>query len=247
MSLSSNQLDDAGLARDLAHQTGELLQLARRTTHVTGKPLGALGDALGQQFLSRSLQVLRPDDAVLSEEAADDPRRLEASRVWIIDPLDGTREYAEGRSDWAIHVALVTDGVASVGAVALPALGVVLDTGSPPPLPTSTTGLKIAVSRSRPPEVATRAAQLLGGELVAMGSAGAKTMAVVRGEAHAYVHAGGQYEWDSAAPVAVAKAAGLHVSRLDGSPLIYNRRDTYMPDLVVCRPELKDRLLAAVN
>jgi 3'(2'), 5'-bisphosphate nucleotidase len=239
--------DDARLARDLAQQAGELLLKARDLTSLTGKPLGGLGDAVGQQFLSWSLQTLRPHDAVLSEEAADDAQRLERSRVWIIDPLDGTREYSEGRSDWAIHVALSVDGVAQVGAVALPGLGVILDTAQPPPIPPAPEGLKILVSRSRPPEVASRAAEMLGAELVGMGSAGAKAMAVVRGEAHAYVHAGGQYEWDSAAPVAVAQAAGFHVSRLDGSPMIYNQRDTYMPDLVVCRPEIKDQLMCAMR
>lgn len=239
--------DDARLARDLARGAGELLLKARDLTSLTGKSLGGLGDAVGQQFLSWSLQTLRPHDAVLSEEAADDAQRLERSRVWIIDPLDGTREYSEGRSDWAIHVALSVDGVAQVGAVALPGLGVILDTAQPPPIPPAPEGLKILVSRSRPPEVASRAAEMLGAELVGMGSAGAKAMAVVRGEAHAYVHAGGQYEWDSAAPVAVAQAAGFHVSRLDGSPMIYNQRDTYMPDLVVCRPEIKDRLMAVVG
>ena len=239
--------DDARLARDLARQAGDLLLKARDLTSLTGKPLGGLGDAVGQQFLSWSLQTLRPHDAVLSEEAADDAQRLERSRVWIIDPLDGTREYSEGRSDWAIHVALSVDGVAQVGAVALPGLGVVLDTAQPPPVPPAPEGLKILVSRSRPPDVASRAAEMLGAELVGMGSAGAKAMAVVRGEAHAYVHAGGQYEWDSAAPVAVAQAAGFHVSRLDGSPMIYNQRDTYMPDLIVCRPEIKDRLMGAMR
>lgn len=239
--------DDARLARDLAQQAGELLLKARDLTSLTGKPLGGLGDAVGQQFLSWSLQTLRPHDAVLSEEAADDAQRLERSRVWIIDPLDGTREYSEGRSDWAIHVALSVDGVAQVGAVALPGLGMILDTAQPPPIPPAPEGLKILVSRSRPPEVASRAAEMLGAELVGMGSAGAKAMAVVRGEAHAYVHAGGQYEWDSAAPVAVAQAAGFHVSRLDGSPMIYNQRDTYLPDLVVCRPEIKDRLMGAMG
>lgn len=239
--------DDARLARDLARQAGELLLKARDLTSLTGKPLGGLGDAVGQQFLSCSLQTLRPHDAVLSEEAADDAQRLERSRVWIIDPLDGTREYSEGRSDWAIHVALSVDGVAQVGAVALPALGVILDTAQPPPIPPAPEGLKILVSRSRPPEVASRAAEMLGAELVGMGSAGAKAMAVVRGEAHAYVHAGGQYEWDSAAPVAVAQAAGFHVSRLDGSPMIYNQRDTYIPDLIICRPEIKDRLMGAMR
>ncbi|MBU1362177.1 MAG: 3'(2'),5'-bisphosphate nucleotidase CysQ [Gammaproteobacteria bacterium] len=239
--------NDAQLASDLARQAGTLLLKARDLTSITGKPLGALGDAVGQQFLSHSLQSLRPNDAVLSEEATDDVARLERSRVWIIDPLDGTREYSEGRDDWAVHVALCVDGEPVVGAVALPALDLVLDTSTPPKMPHAPDGLKILVSRSRPPEVASRAAEVLGGELVGMGSAGAKTMAVVRGEAHAYVHAGGQYEWDSAAPVAVALAAGFHVSRLDGAPMVYNQSDTYMPDLVVCRPELRDRLMAAVN
>lgn len=239
--------EDARLASALARQAGELLMTARRLSSLTGKPLGGLGDAVGQQFLSHSLTALRPDDAVLSEEAADDASRLGRSRVWIIDPLDGTREFSEGRDDWAIHVALCVDGHPRVGAVALPGLGLVLDTATPPPMPPAPEGLKILVSRSRPPEVARRAAGILGAELVPMGSAGAKVMGVVRGEAHAYVHAGGQYEWDSAAPVAVALAAGFHVSRLDGTPMLYNQKDTYLPDLVVCRPELKDQLMAAVG
>ncbi|MCG9917554.1 MAG: 3'(2'),5'-bisphosphate nucleotidase CysQ [Phenylobacterium sp.] len=239
--------EDARLASALARQAGQLLLTARNLTTLTDKSLGALGDAVGQQFLSHSLSALRPDDAVLSEEAADDATRLTHSRVWIIDPLDGTREFSEGRDDWAVHVALCIDGHPTIGAVALPDLGVVLDTAHPPPMPHAPDGLKILVSRSRPPEVASRAAELLGAELVGMGSAGAKVMGVVRGQAHAYVHAGGQYEWDSAAPVAVALAAGFHVSRLDGTPMTYNQQDTYLPDLVVCRPELKDRLMAAVG
>lgn len=247
MSQALGLTEDSQLASRLAEQAGRLLLAARDLTELKGSPLGALGDAVGQQYLARSLKALRPYDAVLSEEAADDASRLERSRVWIIDPLDGTREYSEGRSDWAVHVALSVDGLAVAGAVALPALGLVFDTAQPPQLPPAPAGLKIVVSRSRPPEIATRAAEALGAELAPMGSAGAKTMAVVRGEAHAYVHAGGQYEWDSAAPVAVAQAAGLHVSRLDGSPMTYNQRDTYMPDLLVCRPELTDRLMAAVS
>jgi len=247
MSQAYDLFDDARLASALAGQAGQLLLTARSLTAITGKPLGSLGDAVGQQFLSRSLSTLRPDDAVLSEEATDDESRLGRSRVWIIDPLDGTREYSEGRDDWAIHVALCIDGHSTIGAVALPGLGVVLDTATPPPMPAAPEGLKILVSRSRPPEVAKRAAEILGAELVPLGSAGAKVMAVVRGEAHAYVHAGGQYEWDSAAPVAVARAAGFHVSRLDGGPMVYNQKEAYLPDLVVCRPELKDRLMAAVG
>ena len=166
--------------------------------------------------------------------------------MWIVDPLDGTREYSERREDWAVHVALCIGGRAEIGAVALPGLGLVLDTGAPPTLAAMTGGLKFVVSRTRPPEQATIAAAALGAELVPMGSAGAKTMAVVRGEAHAYIHAGGQYEWDSAAPVAVAAACGLHVSRIDGSPLVYNQSDPYMPDLLVCRKDLAQAILAAI-
>lgn len=247
MSQAFNLSEDACLAADLVGQAGKLLVATRSLTTITGKLLGDLGDAVGQQFLSHSLSALRPGDAVLSEEAADDATRLGRSRVWVIDPLDGTQEYSEGRDDWAVHVALCIDGHPTIGAVAVPGLNLVLDTAAPPPMPTAPEGLKIVVSRSRPPEVASRAANILGAELVPMGSAGAKVMAVVRGWAHAYVHAGGQYEWDSAAPVAVALAAGFHVSRLDGTPMAYNQKDTYLPDIVVCRPELKDRLMAAVK
>ncbi len=188
-----------------------------------------------------------PDDRILSEESADDRRRLEADRVWIIDPLDGTREYTEaGRSDWAVHVALWERGKGlTAGAVALPALGTVLSTGTPPVVPgLDGRPLRVVVSRSRAPAVAMRVAEALGAELVTLGSAGAKTMAVVRGEVDAYVHAGGQYEWDSAAPAVVAQAAGLHTSRLDGSPLEYNQSSPWLPDLVVCRPEIAERVLA---
>ena len=89
-------------------------------------------------------------------------------------------------------------------------------------------------------------AEALGAELVAMGSAGAKAMAVVLGHADIYAHSGGQYEWDSCAPVAVAKAAGLHVSRIDGSELRYNQPDPYLPDLLICRPELAAEVLRAL-
>ena len=200
----------------------------------------------------RLLELLREDhdgDGVLSEESVDDASRLQADRVWIIDPLDGTREFTEqGRTDWAVHVALWTrsDGLVA-GAVALPAQGRVLSTVSPPPTPVAQDRRpRIVVSRTRPPAVAHRVAEALGGELVGMGSAGAKAMAVVDGAVDAYVHSGGQYEWDSAAPVAVAVAAGLHVSRIDGSPLEYNRRDPWLPDLVVCRQDLAEEVLAAV-
>ena len=206
------------------------------------------GDRASHRFLADQLAEARPGDAVLSEEAADEPRRLAADRVWIVDPLDGTREFAEGRADWAVHVALWCAGELTAGAVALPALGTVLSTAEPPsPRSPTANGLRIAVSRTRAPALATRIADRLGAELVPMGSAGYKVAAVMLGEVDAYVHAGGQYEWDSAAPVAVARAAGLHASRLDGSPLRYNQPEPYLPDLVVCRPELADALLTAIS
>jgi 3'(2'), 5'-bisphosphate nucleotidase len=210
---------------------------------------GAEGDRQADDLILPLLREHRPDDAILSEESKDDPARLDSSRVWIVDPLDGTREYGEeGRTDWAVHVALVIDEVPGPSAVALPAQGLVLATGTPPALAPAVDGpIRILVSRTRPPALATRLAELLDGELVPMGSAGAKTMAVVQGLADVYAHGGGQYEWDSAAPVGVATAAGCHCSRLDGSPLRYNQPDPYLPDLLVCRPELAERVLAAVR
>ena len=158
---------------------------------------------------------------MLSEEAADDAARLTADRVWIVDPLDGTREYGEGRSDWAVHVALVVDGTVVASAVALPGLAVTLDRRSPAVLaPPHDGGPRLVVSRTRPPAIAEQVATALGGTLVPLGSAGAKAMAVVRGEADVYLHSGGQYEWDSAAPVGVAaagRAAHLADRRLAAS------------------------------
>lgn len=237
--------DDVALAVRLAEGAGRLLVSLRDSGLFEGKALGKAGDAVAHQFLVHALAHQRPDDGVLSEEGAADPARLAQSRVWIVDPVDGTREYGERRPDWAVHVALAIDGVATIGAVMQPDLGVTYSTADCV-LGDCPGGLKILVSRTRPPEQAERAAERLSAELVGMGSAGAKAMAVVRGEAHAYVHAGGQYEWDSCAPAAIAAAAGLHVSRLDGSPLIYNRADPYLPDIIVCRPELRDRLLSAL-
>jgi 3'(2'), 5'-bisphosphate nucleotidase len=188
----------------------------------------------------------RPGDAVLSEEGKDDKVRLGRDRVWIVDPLDGTREFSEPpRDDWAVHVALWQEGDLVAGAVAQPALGQTFSTAEPPVVPpTAAARPRIAVSRSRPPAFIGPLVEALDGELVAMGSAGAKVISVVRDVTDAYVHAGGQYEWDSAAPVVVARAAGLFTSRVDGSPLRYNQEDVYLPDLVVCRPELSDRILA---
>jgi 3'(2'), 5'-bisphosphate nucleotidase len=244
---------DAILASRLAAAAGELLVQLRAASRSASDPvpseLRAAGDRVSQRYLAAELAGFRPGDAVLSEEAADAPGRLTAERVWIVDPLDGTREFAEGRSDWAVHVALWCEDDLAAGAVALPAIGTVLSTAEPPPHPIADGNghLRIAVSRTRPPALAGRVADRLGGELVPLGSAGYKVAAVVRGEADAYIHAGGQYEWDSAAPVAVARAAGLHTSRLDGSPLQYNQPEPYLPDLVVCRRELAAALLTAIR
>ncbi len=241
---------DAILAARLATEAGALL-LALRRDHdpVTGtQALRDAGDRAAQRLLAAALAEHRPGDAVLSEEAPDTDARLDARRVWIIDPLDGTREFGDGRDDWAVHVALWEDGELTAGAVALPGLGATLTSDPAAVVPGRAPAAppRVAVSRSRPPAAAQRAARVLGAELLPMGSAGVKVGAVVRGEADAYVHSGGQFEWDSAAPVAVARAAGLHASRLDGSPLVYNRADPYLPDLLVARPELADALLAAV-
>jgi 3'(2'), 5'-bisphosphate nucleotidase len=247
---SDASLDDHALAAALARRAAELL-VELRGSGLTGRALGDEGDQRSHTLLTRGLAAARPHDAVLSEEGRDGPARLDAARVWIIDPLDGTREYGEpGRDDWAVHVALWAGGELAAGAVALPASGTVLATPRVEPPAArrdASTPLRIVVSRSRPPEVASELAGRLGAELVELGSAGAKTAAVVRGEVDAYVHAGGQYEWDSAAPVAVARAAGLHASRLDGGPLVYNRPDPYLPDLLVCRAELASTVLEVLT
>jgi 3'(2'), 5'-bisphosphate nucleotidase len=241
-------MTDAELAAHLADAAGRLLMDVRASEVFDGKALGQAGDATANQFLCHAIRHLRPDDGLLSEEEKDSADRLGKSRVWIIDPVDGTREYGEARADWAVHVGLAIDGVASIGAVALPGLdgGVVLRSDQPAPLPAAAEHPRFVVSRTRPAKEAEAVAAALGGTLVPMGSAGAKAMAVVTGEAEVYLHSGGQHEWDSCAPVAVARAHGLHCSRIDGSPLVYNQADTFMPDLLICRPELADRVLEAV-
>ncbi|ADB77208.1 inositol monophosphatase family protein [Geodermatophilus obscurus] len=242
-------MSDVEVAAAAARAAAAVLTGLREEGRLTGRDLGDAGDAAAHAAISEVLAERRPGDVVFSEEAVDDRRRLTAERVWIVDPLDGTREYGEApRPDWAVHVALWADGDLAAAAVALPALGAVLVTDPAPTVPAPAGGRpRIAVSRSRPPAVATTAAAALDAELVPMGSAGWKVTAVVRGKADAYVHAGGMYQWDSAAPVAVAWAAGLTAVRLDGSPLVYNGPDAWLPDLLVCRPELADRLLAAVR
>lgn len=234
---------DEQLAERLATAAGQILLALQAKGDLAGKTLGQAGDQAANAMLCRELRAARPDDAVLSEEEKDSAARLAHSRVWIVDPLDGTREYGEGRSDWAVHVALAVDGVASVGAVALPGLGITLTSGAPTPLAPANRPLKMLVSRTRPAAEAVHVAERMGAELLAIGSAGAKAMAVVRGEADIYLHTGGQYEWDNCAPAAVAAAAGLHVSRVDGSPIRYNNANPYLPDLLICRTELADEAL----
>jgi len=232
-------MTDADLAAHLADIAGRLLLTVRDSGLLGAKALGKAGDQTANQFLVHALREQRPDDGLLSEEMKCDGSRLEKSRVWIVDPVDGTREYGEERADWAVHVGLSVDGVATVGAVALPGLdgGVVLRTDQPRPVPPASEKLRMVVSRTRPAAEAVAVAERLGAELVPMGSAGAKAMAVILGQADIYLHSGGQYEWDSCAPVAVALAHGLHCSRIDGSPLVYNQEDVYLPDLLICRKE----------
>ena len=232
-------MTDHHLAAELAHRAGQLLLGVREEfADADSADRKAAGDKRSHDFLAAELAAARPDDIVLSEEGADDPARLTSERVWIVDPLDGTREFSElGRDDWAVHVALWQSGELVAGAVALPAQGMTLATPDVA-APAAVAGPpRVVVSRTRPPAIALDVRDALDGQLVEMGSAGAKVAAVVQGRADVYVHAGGQYEWDSAAPVAVARAAGLHTSRIDGSPLRYNQTDVKLPDLIVCRPE----------
>ncbi|MFN2569259.1 MAG: 3'(2'),5'-bisphosphate nucleotidase CysQ [Candidatus Dormibacteria bacterium] len=224
----------------------------RRRASASGIAPGQLrdeGDGLAHRLITAALGEAYPQDPVLSEEGVDDPIRLRSRRVWIVDPLDGTREFGDPRSgDWAVHVALVVDGIPVAAAVSLPPRGLVLSTEPSVPQPRAADqSPRMVVSRTRAPAIATSVAERLGAELVPMGSAGAKSMAVVLGEADIYLHAGGQYEWDSAAPVAVALAGGLHASRIDGSPLRYNRPDPWMPDQLICRPELAESILRLVG
>jgi 3'(2'), 5'-bisphosphate nucleotidase len=240
--------DDHALAAWLATTAGERLLEVRRGGLV-GRELKDAGDRAAHELLVALLAQNRPADSVLSEEGADDKRRLGSRRVWIVDPLDGTREFSEPpRDDWAVHVALWEDGELTAGAVAQPALGETFDTGNPPVVPPRTSARpRIAVSRTRPPAFVEALAAEIDAELVPMGSAGVKVMSVVRDVTDAYVHAGGQYEWDNAAPVAVARSAGLFCSRVDGSELRYNQDNVSLPDLVVCRPELSDQILGFVR
>ena len=242
---------DQQVATRIATEVGVMLvelrnQLVREGIHYWD--LKDEGDIAAHRFLMAELKHARPDDVVLSEEGADNRARLAADRVWIIDPIDGTNEFAEPpRHDWAVHVALWERGELTAASVALPALGVTFDSDPPPRVPERTRERPVLVtSRSRNPYSAVIVANAVGCDVGRLGSAGAKAMAVVMGEADIYVHDGGMYQWDSAAPAAVALAAGLHVSRIDGSPLVYNQSSLWLPDLLVCRPELADVALAAL-
>jgi 3'(2'), 5'-bisphosphate nucleotidase len=247
------KFDDHELAHYLAEETGKRLLAVRERLYNDGASTWLakdVGDAAAQRFLDEAFAEHRPNDAILSEEAADDSNRLTADRVWIIDPLDGTNEYSEeGRGDWAIHVALWEDGELTAGAVALPVLGITLSTdpATKPVLPAPLARKpRLITSRNRAPYSAHLVANAIDCDAIRMGSAGAKAMAVVLGEADIYVHDGGMHQWDSAAPVAVARAAGLHTSRIDGSPFVYNQRETWLPDLIICRPEFVEPVMKAL-
>lgn len=245
--------EDHALAAELATEAGKLLLALRAELgHEDADALRDAGDKTSHEHLMDLIAAARPGDAILSEEGADDSRRLSAERLWIIDPLDGTREFGEeGRSDWAVHVALWVQGALAAGAVAMPAAGRthVADVVAASSTPPAWTGgrPRLVVSRTRPGKIAGAWADEVQAELIPMGSAGAKAMAVVTGEADVYLHSGGQYEWDSAAPVAVALAAGMHATRLDGSPMVYNNADPSLPDLLICRPELAEEILDFVR
>ena len=246
----TSSLTDHDVAAAVAEAAGAaLVQVRAERADLDGRALKDHGDATAHELIVGLLAALRPDDAVLSEEGADDPVRLSAPRVWIVDPLDGTREFSERpRDDWAVHVALWEDGALAAGAVALPARGLVRRMDRPEALPARPEGpVRLAVSRSRPPEFVADLADRLGAELVPMGSAGVKAMAVLDGTVDAYVHAGGQYEWDSAAPVAVALGHGLAPTRVDGSALEYNRENPYLPDLVIAHPEVLAEVRTALD
>ena len=241
-------VSDSDLAAHLAEIAGRILVEVRSSGLFSPKALGKAGDQTANQFLCHALREVRPDDGLLSEEEKDNAARLDKSRVWIVDPVDGTREYGEARSDWAVHVGMAVDGAPTLGAVALPGLdgGTILRSDQPVAVPPAPQKLRMVVSRTRPAAETAAVADVLDAELVPMGSAGAKAMAVILGQADIYLHSGGQYEWDSMAPAAVAIAHGLHASRIDGSPLLYNQRDVYLPDLLICRKEHANRVLGLV-
>jgi 3'(2'), 5'-bisphosphate nucleotidase len=234
---------DIDLAMEIAERAGAALLSLQKSGQYSGDALGKAGDQIANQIILDALRHQRPGDAILSEEEADNGERLASSRVWIVDPLDGTAEYASGGDDWAVHIGLAVSGAASLGAVALPSRGECYNSRDVVPLPPANNSIKnsmkprLLVSRSRCPGMAHDVAAAMGADIDAMGSAGAKTMALIRGDAEIYLHAGGQYEWDNCAPVAIAQVAGLSCTRIDGSALAYNQQHPFTPDLLICRPE----------
>ena len=236
------EISDSRLTNSLAQGCGEILKGVRNGGLLRGLSLGDAGDEAAQEWIARVLEQHRPQDGMLSEEASDDLTRLKKDRVWIVDPLDGTKDFATGRQDWAVHIALVENGIPIHAAVGLPDLGVTFKSSDVRAV-TGPLSKKFVVSRNRPPKVAGYIAEKMGYEVVGVGSAGAKAMHVLLGDYDGYIHAGGQYEWDQAAPVGVAQAAGLHCCRLDGSEIRFNNEDTFIPDILICRPELKDEIL----
>ena len=236
------EISDSRLTNSLAQGCGEILKGVRNGGLLRGLSLGDAGDEAAQEWIARVLEQHRPQDGMLSEEASDDLARLKKDRVWIVDPLDGTKEFATGRQDWAVHIALVENGIPIHAAVGLPDKGVTFKSSDVRAV-TGPLSKKFVISRNRPPKVASYIAEKMGYETVGVGSAGAKAMHVLLGDFDGYIHAGGQYEWDQAAPVGVAQAAGLHCCRLDGSEIRFNNEDTFIPDILICRPELKDEIL----
>ena len=236
------EISDSRLTNSLAQGCGEILKGVRNGGLLRGLSLGDAGDEAAQEWIARVLEQHRPQDGMLSEEASDDLARLKKDRVWIVDPLDGTKEFATGRQDWAVHIALVENGIPIHAAVGLPDLGVTFKSSDVRAV-TGPLSKKFVVSRNRPPKVADYIAEKMGYEVVGVGSAGAKAMHVLLGDYDGYIHAGGQYEWDQAAPVGVAQAAGLHCCRLDGTEIRFNNEDTFIPEIRICRPELKDEIL----
>lgn len=239
--------DDGEFALHLAVEAGKILIELRNSSGLNGKTLGEKGDFLANEFIISNLKKLRPNDGILSEEEKDNFIRLEKSRVWIIDPLDGTLEYSQGRNDFAVHIALAIDGKPKIGAVALPALQEVYTCFDSPILKPANNPLKIVVSRTRAPKEVAIIAEKMNAEIIPMGSAGFKAMAIIQGKADIYFHSGGQYEWDNCAPVAVALGAGLHASRIDGSQFVYNNKNTLVPDLLICRRSLAPEILSLLK
>lgn len=264
--------EDAELARTVAQGAGQLL-LELRESYGEIEPddkeranaLRKEGDRASHEYIAAALSAARPDDAVLSEEGADSDVRLSASRVWIVDPLDGTYEYGQNRADFAVHIVLWnTEGQARLeaGVVDLPAQGLTRSVLDLDPqlgeLPTNRP-IRIVASRSRPPATLAQTVHHLSGslseagithegvEVVDVGSVGAKVNEILSGRAEAYIHDTGFYEWDVAAPLNVAHHYGLHAEHIDGQPVVFNQMPPYVNNLVVARADLHGFVMDALR